>query len=393
MAAELKDTYQCLSNIQVRKTAKHHNLHPTSIVQPGHPLSLPIYQPLYLACNTLTNSSRGELEVNGNYHTNSDLNMPGKTCLCEINGFMTQEGLDLEALEKESGLPYVVTDGALHSLTCHKCFNFRMGVLSTATGEDMHNLIPKKRRGSNNGSFEGSLEKIDEDQISSDSVNSPSTNSPSCSSVEKNHLLPNLQNQTSECCQNDYSFNTQNLVNSTMITSLNSSSSTSSPSSSSPSSSLKDFSSLPQINEILHEENSLDSSKYILTVQSEETLLEVDQSQNATLGATNAMEEDSRTDKLSPDENSDTVKPLDSGSLSLPIPFHILKHSSKASKDRNLTDKPPAGPLSSQRSKNRPPPRQSWLLRLFESKMFDMTIAITYLYNSKEPGVQTYIGK
>lgn len=30
------------------------------------------------------------------------------------------------------------------------------------------------------------------------------------------------------------------------------------------------------------------------------------------------------------------------------------------------------------------PPKQSWLLRLFESKLFDMTIAITYLYNSKD---------
>ena len=36
--------------------------------------------------------------------------------------------------------------------------------------------------------------------------------------------------------------------------------------------------------------------------------------------------------------------------------------------------------------------KQSWLLRLFQSKLFDMSIAITYLFNSKEPGVQTYIG-
>ena len=40
-----------------------------------------------------------------------------------------------------------------------------------------------------------------------------------------------------------------------------------------------------------------------------------------------------------------------------------------------------------------PAAKQSWLLRLFESKLFEMSIAITYLYNSKEPGVQTYIGK
>lgn len=36
--------------------------------------------------------------------------------------------------------------------------------------------------------------------------------------------------------------------------------------------------------------------------------------------------------------------------------------------------------------------QSSWLLRLFESKMFDMSIAISYLFNSKEPGVQTYLG-
>ncbi|XP_005534391.2 PREDICTED: phosphatidylinositol 4-kinase beta-like, partial [Pseudopodoces humilis] len=36
--------------------------------------------------------------------------------------------------------------------------------------------------------------------------------------------------------------------------------------------------------------------------------------------------------------------------------------------------------------------KQSWLLRLFESKLFDVSMAMSYLYNSKEPGVQAYIG-
>ncbi|KAI4789849.1 hypothetical protein KUCAC02_034990, partial [Chaenocephalus aceratus] len=35
---------------------------------------------------------------------------------------------------------------------------------------------------------------------------------------------------------------------------------------------------------------------------------------------------------------------------------------------------------------------ESWLLRLFESKLFDVSMAISYLYKSKEPGVQAYIG-
>lgn len=39
-----------------------------------------------------------------------------------------------------------------------------------------------------------------------------------------------------------------------------------------------------------------------------------------------------------------------------------------------------------------PPPKSSWLLRLFESKLFDMSIAIAYLFHSKEPGVLTYLG-
>ncbi|XP_050535313.1 phosphatidylinositol 4-kinase beta isoform X2 [Daktulosphaira vitifoliae] len=35
---------------------------------------------------------------------------------------------------------------------------------------------------------------------------------------------------------------------------------------------------------------------------------------------------------------------------------------------------------------------KSFLHRLIESKLFDMSMAITYLFNSKEPGVQRYIG-
>ncbi|XP_014779200.1 phosphatidylinositol 4-kinase beta isoform X2 [Octopus bimaculoides] len=49
--------------------------------------------------------------------------------------------------------------------------------------------------------------------------------------------------------------------------------------------------------------------------------------------------------------------------------------------------------LCKSKHKTKPPPaKHSWLLRLFESKLFNMSIAISYLYNSKEPGVQIYIG-
>ena len=39
-----------------------------------------------------------------------------------------------------------------------------------------------------------------------------------------------------------------------------------------------------------------------------------------------------------------------------------------------------------------PQPENCWLMRLFESTLFDMSIAIGYLFNSKEPAVQKYLG-
>lgn len=40
-----------------------------------------------------------------------------------------------------------------------------------------------------------------------------------------------------------------------------------------------------------------------------------------------------------------------------------------------------------------PKPTEGCLLRLFESQVFDMSMAISYLFNSKEPGVQSYLGE
>ncbi|KAL1115735.1 hypothetical protein AAG570_006025 [Ranatra chinensis] len=59
---------------------------------------------------------------------------------------------------------------------------------------------------------------------------------------------------------------------------------------------------------------------------------------------------------------------------------------------------PPPPPSAPQPPQSQPAPASSqntakgFLLRLFESRMFDMSMAITYLFNSKEPGVQSYIG-
>uniref|UniRef100_A0A7N8Y6N2 Phosphatidylinositol 4-kinase beta n=1 Tax=Mastacembelus armatus TaxID=205130 RepID=A0A7N8Y6N2_9TELE len=53
---------------------------------------------------------------------------------------------------------------------------------------------------------------------------------------------------------------------------------------------------------------------------------------------------------------------------------------------------PPGSVKSARRWQRHNPSKQSWLLRLFESKLFDVSMAISYLHNSKEPGVQAYIG-
>ncbi|XP_037531978.1 phosphatidylinositol 4-kinase beta, partial [Nematolebias whitei] len=55
-------------------------------------------------------------------------------------------------------------------------------------------------------------------------------------------------------------------------------------------------------------------------------------------------------------------------------------------------DLAPGSVKSARRRQRHNPSKQSWLLRLFESKLFDVSMAISYLHNSKEPGVQAYIG-
>ncbi len=41
---------------------------------------------------------------------------------------------------------------------------------------------------------------------------------------------------------------------------------------------------------------------------------------------------------------------------------------------------------------NESQPRNYWLMRLFQSNLFDMSIAIGYLFNSKDYDVQSYLG-
>lgn len=65
----------------------------------------------------------------------------------------------------------------------------------------------------------------------------------------------------------------------------------------------------------------------------------------------------------------------------------------KIREEEDDPDGPAPGSVKSARRRQRHnPSKQSWLLRLFESKLFDVSMAISYLHNSKEPGVQAYIG-
>ncbi|XP_026228863.1 phosphatidylinositol 4-kinase beta isoform X3 [Anabas testudineus] len=73
-----------------------------------------------------------------------------------------------------------------------------------------------------------------------------------------------------------------------------------------------------------------------------------------------------------------------------------LASAMKQPKIREEEDDPegsaPCSVKSARRRQRHNPSKQSWLLRLFESKLFDVSMAISYLHNSKEPGVQAYIG-
>lgn len=74
-------------------------------------------------------------------------------------------------------------------------------------------------------------------------------------------------------------------------------------------------------------------------------------------------------------------------------------HFQSEKSDKNAKEEVDCFPLclSLQKNKNTiedelPQPQDCWLMRLFESTLFDMSIAIGYLFNSKEPGVQKYLG-
>ena len=68
------------------------------------------------------------------------------------------------------------------------------------------------------------------------------------------------------------------------------------------------------------------------------------------------------------------------------------RRKSSKSKNRKQLDRKNRQLLAKVEDTPLPAEQGSWLLRLFESKLFDMPIAISYMFNSKEGGVLAYLG-
>ncbi len=102
---------------------------------------------------------------------------------------------------------------------------------------------------------------------------------------------------------------------------------------------------------------------------------------------------------LSDVEKAAGCSPLDEGDaeeeeeVTTPTPSPVSFHSvpEEDSGHESPSERETLAP-SLQQVQVAPVSSQSWLMRLFQSKLFDMSIAIHYLFNSKEPGVQNYLG-
>nr|XP_047134626.1 phosphatidylinositol 4-kinase beta [Hydra vulgaris] len=77
-------------------------------------------------------------------------------------------------------------------------------------------------------------------------------------------------------------------------------------------------------------------------------------------------------------------------SSKISMSYSKLKRSKQRS--RKSLDKKNRQLLAKSNDSTLPPEQGSWLLRLFESKLFNMSIAISYMFNSKEEGVLAYLG-
>lgn len=74
--------------------------------------------------------------------------------------------------------------------------------------------------------------------------------------------------------------------------------------------------------------------------------------------------------------------------------LEIINHDDQKNLSKDEPNHEVIEPLSPPPSTVAAPPTKStsWLLRLFESKLFNMSIALTYLHSAKEQGVLSYLG-
>ncbi|KAK4037181.1 hypothetical protein OUZ56_029221 [Daphnia magna] len=75
-----------------------------------------------------------------------------------------------------------------------------------------------------------------------------------------------------------------------------------------------------------------------------------------------------------------------------PVTSHPEADASRVSEDETNADHTKLSAIATKTGEEGAGGKQSLLLRWFESKLFDMSYAVMYLFNSKESGVQTYIG-
>ena len=103
----------------------------------------------------------------------------------------------------------------------------------------------------------------------------------------------------------------------------------------------------------------------------------------------------SPTSPITPPEEMEVAVPTLSSRVSFPK-VTVAADELNQEPDRQVASQPP-DQLSPSASATSSPSsggnnNKSWLLRLFESKLFDSSMAMAYMFNSKEPGVLGYIG-
>lgn len=139
------------------------------------------------------------------------------------------------------------------------------------------------------------------------------------------------------------------------------------------------------------------SNKLPMAVDSVEHVKPCQCGTNTTPTATTGLStSNDKTSIITNDKTTTTTVPAASKPSSrISMSYAKLKRDrrkSSKSKNRKHLDRKNRQLLAKVEDTPLPAEQGSWLLRLFESKLFDMPIAISYMFNSKESGVLAYLG-